>query len=40
MIGRHGGQASMNRTDPPLTTVRQSIESMGRAAAALVVNQI
>jgi DNA-binding LacI/PurR family transcriptional regulator len=27
-------------TDPPLTTVRQPIESMGKAAVALLVNQI
>ena len=26
--------------DPPLTTVRQPIESMGKAAVALLVNQI
>jgi DNA-binding LacI/PurR family transcriptional regulator len=32
--------AFMNCTDPPLTTVRQPIESMGRAAVALLVNQI
>jgi DNA-binding LacI/PurR family transcriptional regulator len=30
----------MNCTDPPLTTVRQPIESMGKAAVALLVNQI
>jgi DNA-binding LacI/PurR family transcriptional regulator len=27
-------------TDPPLTTVRQPIESMGKAAVALLVNQM
>ena len=32
--------AFMNCTDPPLTTVRQPIESMGRAAVALLVNQM
>ena len=32
--------AFMNCTDPPLTTVRQPIESMGQAAVALLVNQI
>jgi DNA-binding LacI/PurR family transcriptional regulator len=32
--------AFMNYTDPPLTTVRQPIESMGKAAVALLVNQI
>ncbi len=30
----------MNCTDPPLTTVRQPIEAMGRAAVALLVNQV
>ncbi|MFS1301312.1 LacI family DNA-binding transcriptional regulator [Streptosporangium longisporum] len=30
----------MNRTDPPLTTVRQPIEAMGRAAVELLVAQI
>jgi DNA-binding LacI/PurR family transcriptional regulator len=30
----------MNCTDPPLTTVRQPIEPMGKAAVALLVNQI
>jgi DNA-binding LacI/PurR family transcriptional regulator len=30
----------MNCTDPPLTTVRQPIESMGQAAVLLLVNQI
>ncbi len=30
----------MNTTDPPLTTVRQPIESMGHAAVALLVTQI
>jgi DNA-binding LacI/PurR family transcriptional regulator len=30
----------MNCTDPPLTTVRQPIESMGKAAVALLVNQM
>jgi DNA-binding LacI/PurR family transcriptional regulator len=30
----------MNCTDPPLTTVRQPVESMGRAAVALLVNQV
>jgi DNA-binding LacI/PurR family transcriptional regulator len=29
----------LNCTDPPLTTVRQPIESMGKAAVALLVNQ-
>ena len=32
--------AFMSCTDPPLTTVRQPIESMGKAAVALLVNQI
>src|SRR6202008_2945656 len=32
--------AFMNCTAPPLTTVRQPIESMGKAAVALLVNQI
>jgi DNA-binding LacI/PurR family transcriptional regulator len=32
--------AFMNCTDPPLTTVRQPIESMGKAAVALLVNQV
>jgi DNA-binding LacI/PurR family transcriptional regulator len=31
--------AFMNCTDPPMTTVRQPIESMGKAAVALLVNQ-
>jgi DNA-binding LacI/PurR family transcriptional regulator len=30
----------MNCTDPPLTTVRQPIEPMGKAAVALLVNQM
>jgi DNA-binding LacI/PurR family transcriptional regulator len=30
----------LNSTDPPLTTVRQPIESMGKAAVALLVNQM
>jgi DNA-binding LacI/PurR family transcriptional regulator len=30
----------MNSTDPPLTTVRQPIEAMGKAAVALLVNQM
>src|SRR6202022_4560663 len=32
--------ALMSFTDPPLTTVRQPIELMGRSAVALLVNQI
>ena len=32
--------AWLNCTDPPLTTVRQPIESMGSAAVALLVNQM
>ncbi|HEU5384726.1 MAG TPA: LacI family DNA-binding transcriptional regulator [Streptosporangiaceae bacterium] len=32
--------AFMNCTDPPLTTVRQPIEAMGKAAVALLVSQI
>ncbi len=32
--------AFMNCTDPPLTTVRQPIESMGKAAVALLLNQM
>src|SRR6266700_5678525 len=32
--------AWLNATDPPLTTVRQPIESMGKAAVALLVNQM
>jgi DNA-binding LacI/PurR family transcriptional regulator len=30
----------MNCTDPPLTTVRQPIEALGRAAVTMLVNQI
>jgi len=32
--------AWLNCTDPPLTTVRQPIQSMGGAAVALLVNQM
>ena len=32
--------AFMSCTDPPLTTVRQPIESMGKAAVVLLVNQV
>src|SRR6201996_6674625 len=32
--------AWLNATDPPLTTVRQPIQSMGRSAVALLVNQM
>src|SRR5262249_35944355 len=32
--------AFMNCTDPPLTTVRQPIDSMGHAAVALLVSQV
>ena len=32
--------AFMNCTDPPLTTVRQPVEAMGKAAVALLVNQM
>lgn len=32
--------AFMNCTDPPLTTVRQPIEAMGRAVVVMLVNQI
>jgi DNA-binding LacI/PurR family transcriptional regulator len=32
--------AWLNCTDPPLTTVRQPIESMGKAAVALLVGQM
>ena len=32
--------AWLNSTDPPLTTVRQPIQSMGRSAVALLVNQM
>jgi DNA-binding LacI/PurR family transcriptional regulator len=32
--------ALMSCTDPPLTTVRQPIEAMGRAAVKLLVSQI
>jgi DNA-binding LacI/PurR family transcriptional regulator len=32
--------AWLNCTDPPLTTVRQPIQSMGRSAVALLVNQM
>jgi DNA-binding LacI/PurR family transcriptional regulator len=32
--------AFMTCTDPPLTTVRQPIEAMGRAAVELLANQI
>ena len=32
--------AFINCTDPPLTTVRQPIEAMGRAAVTLLVNQV
>jgi DNA-binding LacI/PurR family transcriptional regulator len=30
----------LNATDPPLTTVRQPIESMGRSAVALLVKEM
>ena len=30
----------LNCTDPPLTTVRQPIEAMGKAAVALLINQM
>src|SRR6202008_559678 len=30
----------LNCTDPPLTTVRQPIQSMGRSAVAILVNQM
>jgi len=36
----YDASAFMNCTDPPLTTVRQPIEAMGRAAVALLVNQM
>ncbi len=32
--------ALMSCTDPPLTTVRQPIEAMGRSAVATLMNQI
>ncbi|HEY0935596.1 MAG TPA: substrate-binding domain-containing protein, partial [Trebonia sp.] len=32
--------AWLNATDPPLTTVRQPIEAMGRSAVALLVNEM
>jgi DNA-binding LacI/PurR family transcriptional regulator len=32
--------AFMSCTDPPLTTVRQPIEAIGRAAVAMLVSQI
>ena len=32
--------ALMNYTDPPLTTVRQPIEAIGRAAVAMLASQI
>lgn len=32
--------AWLNCTDPPLTTVRQPIQSMGSSAVALLVNQM
>ena len=32
--------AWLNSTDPPLTTIRQPIESMGKSAVALLVNQM
>jgi DNA-binding LacI/PurR family transcriptional regulator len=32
--------AFMNCTDPPLTTVRQPLEAIGRAAVAMLVGQI
>jgi DNA-binding LacI/PurR family transcriptional regulator len=32
--------AWLNCTDPPLTTVRQPIESMGKSAVALLVGQM
>ena len=32
--------AFMNCTDPPLTTVRQPIEAMGRAAVTMLLNQV
>ena len=31
---------SMHCTDPPLTTVRQPIDAMGKAAVALLANQM
>ncbi|WP_051726241.1 LacI family DNA-binding transcriptional regulator [Streptacidiphilus jeojiense] len=34
------GSAFMNYTDPPLTTLRQPIEAMAKAAVTLLVNQI
>ena len=39
MIG-YDDSALMNCTDPPLTTVRQPIDAMGRAAVDLLVAQI
>jgi DNA-binding LacI/PurR family transcriptional regulator len=32
--------AWLNSTDPPLTTIRQPIDAMGKAAVALLVNQM
>jgi DNA-binding LacI/PurR family transcriptional regulator len=32
--------ALMNCTDPPLTTIRQPIDAMGRAAVALLASQV
>jgi DNA-binding LacI/PurR family transcriptional regulator len=32
--------AWLNSTDPPLTTVRQPIDPMGKAAVALLINQM
>ena len=32
--------AWLNCTDPPLTTVRQPIEAMGKAAVSLLINQM
>jgi DNA-binding LacI/PurR family transcriptional regulator len=32
--------AWLNSTDPPLTTIRQPIEPMGKSAVALLVNQM
>ena len=39
MVG-YDDSAFMNCTEPPLTTVRQPIEAMGRAAVELLVTQI
>src|SRR5437763_66709 len=40
LVVGYDDSAFMNCTDPPLTTVRQPIEAMGKAAVTLLVSQI